>query len=324
MQTRTHQTLLLPKFYWIAALMTCVSCAASAPPPTAPPVEYVPAEMQPGMGRSIISESTLDVDNQYAFTVSVAANGRGVCGGVVIDPVMVVTAGHCVCAKRRVAPSEAPSSALIDSSTCLSTASVTAVTYMLPRDGSSKVLSETQVVTGVVRPHEDLKIIYNDQDQEVSSQSDLATILLERPIKNIQPAPLATRQARIKEPVVLAGYGQTQRGELPSKMRRFGMNEVATIEERGATFLVRKPILIRTPYTAKERLLIREKASYSLAGDSGGPCLRKRGGTFELVGIAKTVYGTDHLVEFSEYTSTYAYLDWLRAEIRRAKSMHSD
>src|SRR5690606_16174188 len=159
------------------------------------------------------------------------------------------------------------------------------VTYEQLKIGSGKVISRDRVVTGSIRPHKDLKIIYDAQGEELSSQSDHSSIVLYRPIQNLISVLFVTRQVRIKEPLFLVGPGQTQRGEPPSGERRFGMNEVATIETSGATFLVGKPILIRNPYTAKERLLIREKASYSLAGDSGGACLRKRGESFELVGI---------------------------------------
>jgi hypothetical protein len=88
--------------------------------------------------------------------------------------------------------------------------------------------------------------------------------------------------------------------------------------------LVGKPIEIRQPYKPKEVLLIRADASYSLAGDSGGPCLRERGGVMELVGIAKTHYGSQELVQFSEYTSTYFYLEWLRRQIASAERTTTD
>ena len=61
-----------------------------------------------------------------------------------------------------------------------------------------------------------------------------------------------------------------------------------------------------------------------MAGDSGGPCLRERGKSLELVGIAKTYYGGDRSVEFSEYTSVYFYREWLRQEIASAAKADTD
>lgn len=106
--------------------------------------------------------------------------------------------------------------------------------------------------------------------------------------------------------------------------RRFGFNDIASISESGATFLVGKPIQIQRPYKPKEALLVREEGSYSLKGDSGGPCLRERDGVMELVGIAKTRYGGHALVQFSEYTSISFYLEWLRREIAVAERKNPD
>jgi hypothetical protein len=44
----------------------------------------------------------------------------------------------------------------------------------------------------------------------------------------------------------------------------------------------------------------------------------------ELVGIAKTHYGSQELVQFSEYTSTYFYLEWLRRQIATAERATAD
>jgi hypothetical protein len=44
----------------------------------------------------------------------------------------------------------------------------------------------------------------------------------------------------------------------------------------------------------------------------------------ELVGIAKTHYGGQELVQFSEYTSTHFYQEWLRREIANAERQDMD
>jgi hypothetical protein len=183
---------------------------------------------------------------------------------------------------------------------------------------------ERQSIPGEVRPHEQLRILYNEEGREISSNADLAAILLRQAPPGLKPLRLAREPVRYTQPVTLVGYGAERLGGRASGKRRVGFNEVASISEEGATFLVGKPIQVRQPYKPKEVLLIREEASYSLHGDSGGPCLRERGGVMELVGIAKTHYGGQDLVQFSEYTSTYFYLEWLRREIANAARQGAD
>jgi hypothetical protein len=158
----------------------------------------------------------------------------------------------------------------------------------------------------------------------VSSNADLAVIALREPPQGVKPIHLATNAIRYTQPVILVGYGSDMPEVGMEGTRRFGFNEVASIAEDGATFLVGRPIQIQRPYKPKERLLVREEGSYSLKGDSGGPCLRERNGVTELVGIAKTRYGGHELVQFSEYTSTVFYLEWLRREIAKAERRDAD
>jgi hypothetical protein len=179
--------------------------------------------------------------------------------------------------------------------------------------------------TGTVKPHERLEILYDDAGKEMASTADLAMIVLSRSPQGIKPIRLATTPVRYAQPVTLVGYGEDGLREGGKKgERRFGSNEVASIADSGETFLVGKPIEVRRPYKPKELLLVRQEASYSLKGDSGGPCLRERGSVTELVGIAKTLYGGQELVQFSEYTSTYFYLEWLRREIASMERAHTD
>jgi hypothetical protein len=183
---------------------------------------------------------------------------------------------------------------------------------------------EGQTLLGAVRPHEQLKILYNDEGKEIFSNADLAAIVLGQAPQGIKPIRLAAEPVRYTQPVTLVGYGAERLGMRAAEKRRFGFNEIASIAENGATFLVGKPIQVRRPYKPKELLLVREDASYSLSGDSGGPCLRERRGAIELVGVAKTHYGGQELVQFSEYTSTHFYLEWLRREIASAERKDMD
>lgn len=301
-----------PSFRLLVWLLLASGCGGSTPATRDTPKRYVPAEIQPGPGESIVSRSLVDKSNRYAAVVLVDG-GRGTCSGVLTAPRTVLTAAHCVCEQRAATPGKNEGGTIIDKSTCIRNALIKVVTYQ------AKASPSVQVIPGRVKPHKEVRIIYNDEDQEVSSNADIAVIALREPPQGIKPLRVATSPVRYTQPVTLVGYGSDVPEVGLEGTRRFGSNEVATIAENGATFLVGKPIEIRRPYTPKEMLLVREEGSYSLKGDSGGPCLRERDGAMELVGIAKTRYGGHELVQFSEYTSTFFYLEWLRRESAAAE-----
>lgn len=130
----------------VALLLGC-ACGASGPSERQTAAAYVPAEIQPEMGESIISKGSLDTSNRYKATVFVDG-GRGTCSGVLVAPRVVVTAGHCVCFPRKARPVEAPAMALIDKTTCARTATIKMLTY--PPSGKP----DRESFTGAVRPHE--------------------------------------------------------------------------------------------------------------------------------------------------------------------------
>jgi hypothetical protein len=65
---------------WVGrvALMLSCACGASAPAGRQAEPTYVPAEIQPAMGESIISKGTRDTSNRYKATVWVN-EGRDYC-----------------------------------------------------------------------------------------------------------------------------------------------------------------------------------------------------------------------------------------------------
>ncbi len=300
----------------VALLLGC-ACGASAPAERQTAGAYVPAEIQPELGESIISKGSLDTSNRYKATVLVDG-GRGTCSGVLVAPRVVVTAGHCVCSPRKERPADAPASALIDKTTCARTAAITVVSY------GPKEKPRPEFLTGAIRPHEKLRILYDDEGKELASQADLAVIALDKAPQGVTPIRLARTNVRYAEALTLVGFGASGLAEPEKKERRYGFNEVAALAEDGATFLVGKPIEVRRPYKPKELVLVRQEASYSLGGDSGGPCLRESDGAMELVGIAKTHYGGGALVQFSEYTSTLFYRAWLLQAIADVERRGTD
>jgi hypothetical protein len=221
---------------------------------------------------------------------------------------------------------------VIDTTRCAKSASVTTVFYSSLTEQEGERLAselnwpaESKNYTGKVRSYPELKIYYPDETdaRELSSSADLAVIALDRPLDSrFRAIPLATKQVRATETVISVGYGVTKPDAGDGGARRVGTNEVASLEETsGKTFRVAKPLLIPPTFSAGEPLLMRETASYALAGDSGGPCFREEEDRLELVGVAKTSYRVP--VDYSEYTSTYFYRDWIRQEIEQARKASS-
>lgn len=288
-------------------------------------------------GYSIVSESVLDASNRYASTVRVTATfnrKKGVafktCSGVIAHAQLILTAGHCVCASHPGTTPEDAGTFVVDASQCAKTATVTTVRYRPLTEEQRSLLRDdlewpADVIshTGQVRPHPELKIRYAHESngRELSSNADLAVIVLDRPL-GLRAVPLSRTKVRVSEPVLSVGYGVTRPDAEDGGARRIGTNEVASLEETdGKTFRIAKPLLIPPTFSEGEPLLMRETASYALAGDSGGPCLRENGDALELVGIAKTSYRAP--VEFSEYTSTYFYREWIREQLELARKAAS-
>jgi secreted trypsin-like serine protease len=319
----------------MVTLVVC-GCAASTPTEHLTP-DYVPAEVQLGSASPVVSESQLDSMNRYLSTVFVTTTflvpkqGTKVktCSGVLIHPSVVLTAGHCVCDVRRPFPPEASDTTLTDASTCAKTASVTLLRY----DSSAPNLPADNIgpYTGAVHAHEDLRIIYREIETSTGrelntehSNADLAVIVLEEALRGqVRPIKLAKEPIRLEERVILVGYGSDVLGKaMSTPARRYGENKVVSIKVDGSTFHIGTHLEVAPSYSGEMPRIVRRGGSYAAAGDSGGPCFRERKGALELVGIARSTHGPP--VVLSVYTSTLAYLDWLREKIADAEGRHTD
>jgi hypothetical protein len=241
-----------------------------------------------------------DTGNRYAsavivFTPASGAEEKGqLCSGVLMDSRLVLTAGHCVCKKRVVSTPGGEDRTRIDGSTCAKSATITTVTYK-PPTSTRGVGSRTQDYTGQVLPHPALKVLLDAQGNVLSSEADLAVIVLETPIEGPFPfVELADTEVQVGESLVIVAYGFDERlGTLGGK-RRFRASPVTKILDSG-----------RVLFEQPDRQLYR--------GDSGGPCLRETRNGVVLVGILSRALGQE-----ASFTSTYASRAWLREEIQRA------
>jgi hypothetical protein len=331
------------KAAFVVAMLMGSGCAGNASVEHPAP-EYVPAEVQLGSEIPTVSEGRIDSLNRYLFTASLSMrlldSEQGIrgrtCSGVLIDPRVILTAGHCVCPARKSVPPEAADASFIDRAACAETAAVTMVRYKvdgealraMTRSGVDSLPGEKMgPYRGRVYVHEDIRIVYREIETRAgwesstdSSHADLAIIVLDQPVQGrVEPVRLAQTPVQLNERVTLVGFGTARLAlDEPELVRRYGENAVVSIKDDGTTFHIGRPLEISPGYSGERPELVRRRGSYAESGDSGGPCLRERNGTLELVGIARSTHGPPLVL--SVYTSTYKYLGWLRVKLKAVRS----
>lgn len=328
---------------YVMAMLMSVGCAGISPVEHPAP-EYVPAEVQLGSEISTVSDSRIDSQNRYLFTAALSTRlldpDQGVqgrtCSGVLIDSRVVLTAGHCMCRARRSVPPEAADASFIDRAACAETTTVTMVRYQVDGD-ALRTMARRGIgalpgerigpYRGKVFVHEDIRIVYRGietrdgrENSTDSSNADLAIIVLDQPVQGqVAPVRLAEKPVQLNEKVILVGFGTARMAlDADELVRRYGDNAVVSIKDDGTTFHIGRPLEVSPGYSGERPELVRRRGSYAESGDSGGPCLRERNGTLELVGIARSTHGPPLVL--SVYTSTYKYLGWLRAKLKAVRS----
>ncbi|WP_286157037.1 trypsin-like serine protease [Streptomyces sp. AA4] len=232
-----------------------------------------------------------DSTQRYPFMTSIPervnqTGDRGVCGGSLIDPQWVVTAGHCV------------DSALVTP------------------DGTVRIGSEHRNSGGTVRRIAQVVTHpgYALQSESVPfNRNDVALLKLDRPVAE-KPIRLASRPGEPGTPTRLLGFGTTvdtydfTKARFPERLQELDVRRGAE-SECGPGYAGRTRLCTVSP----------RREAMACIGDSGGPQIRRGPGwQWELIGVTSGPGAARAACAGGPglYSSVPAYADWIRATIR--------
>ncbi len=274
------------------------SLTASTVPEDGGPTQAINAT-HPGPfdGTPLRYAGELDLRNHYSSVVMLTTgnpdNGAQ-CSGVLLSPLLALTAGSCVC-KPRQSASVIADERVIDSSTCAERATVMTVKYGHMYDKYSAEM-EIQEYTGTIFPHPELDIRLDAQSSVVTSHADLALIRLESPVEDgAASVSLTDSEVVTGEHLVMTGYGHDERLEQAFGERYFRRNRV-----------------MRPASTENERFYYAPLSVDAHTNHGGWACLRETERGRWLVGISGR-----SPVDDPSCVSIYVYGEWLRMEVKR-------
>jgi hypothetical protein len=286
-----------------AALACCGSGCAAEKSAVEPPVEGESTWTSDGASRDEfgISQGPVDVENRYRSVVSIR-NGMSTCSGVLVAPLLVLSAAHCFCQPR------SSRDTILDGSSCAREVAV--LSYFYERSGNGWMPSK-DVTLGKVAIHPAFRseIARSGRRAVIKSKvADLAVVSLERALRNTAAETrLGSEEVLLREELIMAGYGATAPDGTDKNIRRFGGNVVSELrlsdDRKGQEIRFRFP------------------GAHTHPGDSGGPCFREKGTERWLVGV-NGGYVSQGTTE-SWFTSTFSYRDWIEGQMEEARKMES-
>lgn len=211
------------------------------------------------------------------WTVSLQnANGH-YCGGTLIAPEWVLTAGHCSL-EPRVGGGPMPPDKMVIGSLSLS-------------EGGTVAHAEA------VHPHPTAKFDRDENGNLLFTGTDLGLIKLTEPVTNT-PAPLSEEPPAVGTDARLMGWGYAGNDEngdpiMPDRLREV----VLPVADSGGD-----PAVIRFEDT---------EGRGAGSGDSGGPGMVQTAGGWTLAGVTGGGGTDEQGVQHSVYTDVSAHLDWI-------------
>jgi hypothetical protein len=297
-----------------------------------------------GGSTSAVYPGPLDSKNHYVSNVAIHTeakreDGSEHCSGVLISPQDILTAGHCVCMKKKLAtpasredldrrlrkalPSHGRSAAerssidglrsrilastdtLVDASFCASAVRVEVVEYLPSPPNTPPSLRVGRYIAKVIHPHPRLLVLDDAAGTSWFREADLALIHLATPVRErFRPITLPDKEVQVGTSIVMVGHGFGEDGDSTTEFgdRHYGESVIETVERLpsdSVKFLARAP-----PQGTKPSPRV-------YGGDSGGGCFSKANDRM-LIGVI-SAFGNDGTS--SIFTSVFAYSDWLKKEL---------
>ncbi len=292
------------------------SSRSAAPPPN--PGGNIPSDagaLQPDASQDTLElgvtntrlyqyAGTMDVENRYASTVMISTDSESMsarCSGVLISHRVVLTAASCLCESSK-SPPPANSNSLPDASaSCLQRVVVTTAIYGEVLDKKfpeSTTRMSFHNYDGEVRPHPAFKFASDDAGVPGSAQADLAVVVLDEAVKDVEPEALMEQgEFQAHDPLIMAGYASSG-----TKQAVGGLYGIRYFRQNTVTQSLPRE---------QGRILYQQHGPFIYNGYAGGPCFREDSHRRLLAGVAGTGGGRE-----LSFTSVPLFLDWVQAQIR--------